>query len=269
MLNFFLTNKQTNMPIEQYTYWSVTINNPDENDYLIMRNPNEKYVRSLIWTPEKGEEGTEHIQAWVRLQRNQTLNFMKKLYPRAHLRNCDKDEYNENTHQYAQKNDDTTQGVHEITLNDPLPGSDTLLYRVVYHAFEKIYEVDQKVIQYAELANDVSQSVHSPRFLYVRDKLRFKDMEFDLVERQMILEKSGLEKIFISPSYEKMKQKYWKEILLRLIKEEDARIAETSQIEDWEGTEGSCVQDRDSEAYEDESESSDSSFSEETDRSED
>ena len=130
------------MPIEQYTYWSVTINNPDENDYLIMRNPNDKYIRSLVWTPEVGEEGTEHIQAWIRLQRNQSLAFVKKLYPRAHLKPTDKDMYNENSHQYAQKNDETTAGNHHVVLNDPLPGADTILYKVLDQAFDRLMERD-------------------------------------------------------------------------------------------------------------------------------
>ena len=134
---------------------------------------------------------------------------------------------------------------------------------MVYHAFEHIPGIEDKVIKFAGTCEGISE--HSPRFLYVRDALRYKDLMFDLIERMMILEKSGLEKIFISPSYEKMKQKYWKEILMRLVKEEDVRLAsETSQIET---AEGESYEDCDSEAYEDESEGSDSGSSEETDRS--
>lgn len=254
------------MPIEQYTYWSVTINNPTETDYVLIRNPNDKYVRSLVWTPEVGEEGTEHIQAWIRLQRNQTLSFMKRLYPRAHLKPCDKDAYNENCHQYAQKNDETTAGNHHITLNDPLPASDTLLYQVIWRAFESIPNIDEKILEYSK---DVMTDKYTPRYLYARNEiLNVKMLDTPYVEKQMVLEKSGLEKMFTSPAYERMKQKFWKEILLRLIHNDDARIAEETKVETREGTESQSYEDSDCETYEDESEGSDSGFSEETDRSE-
>lgn len=251
---------------EQYTYWSITINNPDENDMLIIRNPNDKYIRQCVWTPEQGEDGTDHIQAWVRLQRNQTFSFVKKLYPRAHIRNCQKDEYNENTQQYAQKNDETTQGMHTISINDPLPANDTLLYQVVYQAFERIPDIEKKVIDYyMDHHDDHHMKPVHPRVFYVERQLQFKDMYFDAIERQMILEKARLEKVFISPVYEKMKSKYWKEILLRLIIEENARITDQAQVETWEeGTESEGLQDNHSEADEDESEGTDSCTSEET-----
>lgn len=127
--------------VEQYTYWSVTINNPDDNDMLIVQNPNPKYIREFIWTPEEGKDGTNHIQAWLRLQRNQTLTFVKKLYPRAHLKPCKKDDYNEHTHSYAQKNDDTTRGQHTISLNDPLMTIEQMIVKVVLHMIANYSEV--------------------------------------------------------------------------------------------------------------------------------
>lgn len=211
------------MPIEQYTYWSITLNNPDENDYLIMRNPNAKYIRELVWTREVGAEGTEHIQAWVRLQRNQSLAFVKKLYPRAHLKPTDKDVYNENSHQYAQKNDETTAGNHHITLNDPLPANDSLLYKVLDKGYDIMLEHDQQ----AQLWHSEG-GVHN-----VIQRIRLTRLYTDVVEREMVVEKSGLEKIFISPVYEKMKQKYWKEILLRLKHNEDA-IGSYVPDQEWE-----------------------------------
>jgi len=200
------------MPIEQYTYWSVTINNPDENDYLIVRNPNPKYIREMVWTPEVGAEGTQHIQAWVRLQRNQSKAFVKKLYPRAHLKYTDKDVYNENSHQYAQKNDETTAGNHHITLNDPLPANDSLLYKVLDQAYDRMLEREPKWKDRHEHEGlrDVIQSI------------TIKQLCCDIIEREMIMERSGLEKIFISPVYEKMKSKYWREILYRLKHKPDA-----------------------------------------------
>lgn len=209
--------------IEQYTYWSLTLNNPDETDYVLVRNPNNKYVREFVWTPEVGAEGTEHIQGWLRLQRNQTLAFVKKLYPRAHLKPCRKDEYNENCHQYAQKNDDTTAGKHHITIGDPLPAADTVLYKVLEEAFDLLLE--RKV--------DLADHYVHDGIRGVVPRIKLKDLYCDEIERSMIEEKSGLEKVFISPSYEKMKSKYWREILTRIYTQQDANeICSKTEITD-------------------------------------
>jgi len=177
------------------TYWSMTINNPDDNDAVLVRNPNEKYIRQLIWTVEEGEDGTEHVQGWIRLQRNQSLAFVKKLYPRAHLKPITKDDYNENCHDYAQKNDDTTRGAHVISLNDPLPAVDTILYRVLKRVYERM-DADQKLAG-----------------LLVNDMLRLTCQ----VENEMVSERAGLEKLFISGSYDKMKRRFYNQIISRLI----------------------------------------------------
>jgi len=237
------------MPIEQYTYWSITINNPDDNDKLIIQNPNEKYIRSLVWTPEVGEEGTDHIQGWVRLQRNQSLAFMKKLYPRAHVKPCDKDVYNENCHQYAQKNDDTTAGNHHITLHDPLPANDTLLYKVLEKSFESMLENEDRLRDHYE--HDGIDNVIT--------RITLKKLDTDFVEREMIKEKAGLEKIIISPAYEKMKSKFWKEILIRLFRHKEdveqrsiSTKGDETTIEDQTGSAQVCsdYEESTSETYE-------------------
>lgn len=237
------------MKVEQYTYWSMTINNPDENDWILVRNPNEKYIRQLIHTREVGEEGTEHIQAWVRLQRNNSMSFMKKLYPRAHLRFINRDEYNENTQVYAQKNDDTTGGAHINTINDPLPANDTLLYRVLEKGFDMLMDRDSKLKDHYdhEGINDVL------------NRIRLSSLYCDVVEREMIMERSGLEKIFVSPAYEKMKVKYWKEIIFRLKhKQEDGTNEGGQDNETCSGKE----EDDDSEDYEEGSSETDEGHSE-------
>lgn len=238
------------MKVEQYTYWSVTINNPDENDYLIIRNPNDKYIRSLVWTPEEGgEEHTPHIQAWVRMQRNVTQAFMKKIYPRAHFRYITKDEYNENCHAYAQKNDETTKGTHHISLNDPLPANDTLLYQVLERSFEELLQVD-RIFK--------SDYDASPRKELIVENITLKKLETGYIERAMVRERSGLEKIFVSPVYEKMKSRFWRDILYRIIHKKNADSDGLQTTEDggssrgsseiresYEDSEASCSEGRD------------------------
>jgi len=187
------------MPVEQYTYWSMTINNPEENDYVLVRNPNSKYIRELVWTMEVGDEGTEHIQAWIRLQRNQGLTFVKRLYPRAHLKNCDKDQYNENCHDYAQKNDETTAGNHHITLNDPIPSIERLIIEVISRTVDSLSEGSPYNGRYGYCLKAVSyRTIHS---------------EASFVERDLVREKGPMyAKVFVSPVYARLWKQYGEEL---------------------------------------------------------
>jgi len=224
--------------LELYTYWSFTLNNPTDSEMVLIKNPNAKYIREFVWTPEEGEKGTPHIQGWIRLQRNQSKAFVIKLYPRAHFRGIAKDEYNENTYNYAQKTDVTTAGLHTISLNDPIPNVDTQLYRVLREAFDRAYPVlkdrandpDKYTVTYG-----IRDLIKSPFFKLV------EEVELEEVER-----KANLEKIFISATYEKMKQKYWRQILTRIYTYDATEIQETSPEEDEEGSEQTCDEEADS-----------------------
>lgn len=189
------------------TYWSMTINNPTETDGVLVRNPNDKYIRQLVWTPEVGEDGTPHVQAWLRLQRNQTLAFVKKLYPRGHFKPLTKEDYNENTHDYAQKNDETTAGHHVISVNDPLPGVDTILYRVL----DEVYKQSDAATKMAGIS--------------LNDMLKLTRK----IEDDMVSKRAGLEKLFISGTYDKMKRRFYAQILTRLsVNADDDEASEAS-----------------------------------------
>lgn len=125
--------------VQQYTFWSCTINNPDENDMLIVRNPNDRYVRQVVWTNEVGAEGTAHVQMWIRLYRNNSLSLVKRLYPRGHFKGISRDEYNENCHAYAQKNDDTTNGSHVLTNSEGSPDAVGVLLKVIDRMWTHAY----------------------------------------------------------------------------------------------------------------------------------
>lgn len=236
------------MKLEQYTYWSFTLNNPTDAEMVIIRNPNEKYIRQFVWTPEVGEkEGTPHIQGWVKLQRNQTKSFMIKLYPRASVRGIAKDEYNERCHDYAQKNDGTTAGNHVISLNDPLPVNDTLLYKVLEVAWD---------FEYSNVAEPIS---------HLMDCTTLHKLNTIGHERQMVRERAGLEKIFCSPAYEKMKTTFWKEILFRILTHRQDEQRSAPQEVESTSTDSHDYEESESETDEGPSESSSYQTDEEDD----
>jgi len=191
------------MAVEQYTYWSLTLNNPTEADMVIVRNPNDKYVRKFVWTPEQGEDGTPHIQGWLRLQRNQTLTFVKKLYPRAHLKPLKKDEYNENTHRYAQKDDATTRGVHTLTMNDPMPSVESVIEAIMLRMM-----TTPDTPLYLNKQNPTRHSV---------DDSAFSKQERRWVEEEMVIEKgTSYAKLFVSPVYGRIWDEFARQIYLHL-----------------------------------------------------
>lgn len=194
-----------------FTYWSMTINNPTDADMVLVRNPNEKYIRQFIWTPEQGESGTPHVQAYIRLHRNQPVSFVSKLYPRASLKGCSSDEHEFNVSNYAQKDDPTTRGPHTNTLFDPLPSADTLLVKVLSQVWED---------------PDFLKQVDNPDDIPIKLVSKYKD----LVERRFVSEKPMYMKVFVSPVYERCFNKFYHEIFSHLMNttSQDARSRSSS-----------------------------------------
>lgn len=172
----------TRMPAstQMSTFWSVTINNPDENDWAIIRNGYQDYCREIVHTKEVGEDGTEHIQAWVKLQRQQRFSFVKKLFPRAHLRCLNTAEYVQHTKEYCQKNDDTTAGKHIHTFNDPL------------HTIENVIK---------KVAGRILFDLAPPKGIV--DHGHLNQMRV-VAEREMVKEDYKYAKIFVSSTYKQM-----------------------------------------------------------------
>jgi len=196
------------------TTWSMVINNPDENDYAIVTQGYPDYVRELIWTKEIGSEGTEHIQAYVKLQRTQRMSFIKKLFPRGHFKPCDRDEYNLNTKRYVQKNDATTAGVHRQTYHDPIPSADTLLYGLV----EKVLEPEIKdILIYAKKEDYDATDDLDPDMWPKGQKDEFKKLLSE-AEHELVREKRHIEKLLVSPTYGKIKKEWLWDIVARILK---------------------------------------------------
>lgn len=179
-----------------FTYFSLTINNPDENDYLIVRNPNEKYVRQVVWTNEVGgKENTPHLQLYLRLYRNNSLALVKKLYPRAHIKGISRDEYNENCHAYAQKDDETTRGSHVITANGVPVDASSLALEVVKETYRLSYRDCDFVFSLTDTP-DIK-----------KDKGRWTE-NVKYVEDDMVFSKPHLARIVASASYKSVMERF-------------------------------------------------------------
>lgn len=198
--------------------WSMVINNPTENDYALIRNGYPDYVRELVWTTEIGTDGTEHIQAYVKLQRSQRMSFIKKLFPRGHFKPIDKAEYDLNTKRYVQKDDDTTAGQHRQTFNDPIPANDTLLYQVVLWTLGHHNKWLEQLFDGSDIST-LPLSVFTDFYEKENDAdWKIYLAEIKETERMMVRDKAHLEKLLVSPAYNRIKKDWLKEITYRTIK---------------------------------------------------
>lgn len=66
--------------------WSITINNPTEEDYsqIEQMKSSKTWFREWVGQVEKGESGTVHIQAYLKTD-NVSFSQVKKCLPRAHI----------------------------------------------------------------------------------------------------------------------------------------------------------------------------------------
>ena len=208
------------------TCWSMVINNPEDNDFTLVRQMNKDYIRQLIWTPEVGKDGTPHIQAYVRLQKQQRMSFIKKLFPRGHFKSITKDEYDLNTQTYVQKNDQTTAGQHSNTVNDPIPSVDSLL-KIVCERIPALWherELERhKGHQHGQCrAKEPCEMDFDTLFAsedYWRAHVDTAPMKAIVknIEKSMVLDNPRTAKLFVAPTYTKIKKEYFPEIFLAYI----------------------------------------------------
>lgn len=158
-------------------FWGMTINNYDATDLAMVQSGYPDHMRELVYTLEEGEEGTPHVQAYMKLKRQQRLSFVKKLFPRGHFRALTSAVYIENTKRYAQKLDATARGPATHKFYDPVHTIEGLVRKVIIKAIEDYPDVE-----------DLADARRA-------------------VERQLVIEDYSMAKIFVSATYKNM----WKE----------------------------------------------------------
>jgi len=198
--------------IETTAFWGFTINNYDETDLALVQQGYPDYVREIVYTLEKGEEGTPHIQGWLKLQRQQRLSFVKKLFPRGHFKALMKAEYDLNTKRYAQKLDDTAVAGAVHKFNDPMNTIEVLMKKVIIYIIEH-YEDEEELGRARNWA------------------------ESDMVKKDY-----KLAKIFVSATYKQMWKQFGHEMFECVCKEYTHTHTHTEEksscVEDYNNAEG-------------------------------
>jgi hypothetical protein len=170
-------------------FWGMTINNYDETDLALVQQGYPDYVRQLVYTLEQGEEGTPHIQAYIKLYRQQRLSYVKRLFPRGNFQALVAEDYKLNAQRYAQKLDVTARSPAVIT-NNPFPDPVVELTSVIEAAFKNFGD-------------------GSPYYQTKDDE--FHRMVF-MEERARVVEKPSLAKFYVSATYKNIKKQFWRSI---------------------------------------------------------
>lgn len=187
-------------------FWGMTINNYDATDLALVQQGYPDYIKQIVYTLEKGtEKETPHIQAYIRLYRDQRMTYVKKLFPRGSFKRLDSDEYRLNAQRYAQKLDATADSPAVIT-NNVMPDPVTELISVTRAVFQ-------------HFINTKFYDTPDEQFMWgARQE-----------ERARVREKPHLAKFYVSATYKNVKKEFWRSIIQHVV-EEDKR-AEVQEVE--------------------------------------
>lgn len=181
-----------------HTHWNMTINNYDETDLALVQQGYPDHIRQLVYTLERGEEGTPHIQAFIKMRRDCRLTHMKKLFPRGSFKYLDSSEYRLNAQRYSQKLDATAESAAVIMNGDPLNTIEGVVRKVVEYMIEHYADIEEL---------DVARMVS---------------------EREMVIEDYTLAKIFVSSTYKTMWKSFGHQIYECLFRRHEQMNVEIS-----------------------------------------
>lgn len=194
-------------------FWEFTINNYTPTDTALLQQGYPDQLRQLVYSREVGEDGTPHIQGYVRLLRQQRLSYVRKLFPRAHFRGITCEVYNLNAQRYPQKQDSTSDG-HVVITNNAFPDPITELLEVIDEAMGD----DMKTTK--ELKADISAT-----------------------EFQRVIERPARAKFYVSAVYTKVKERFLHELIVS-VRERRIRENEThthTHTQDETSSDGSSI----------------------------
>jgi len=184
---------------ETGTVWSITINNPTEDDRTALKTwPS--FVKETVYQDEIGEENnTLHIQGMVKCRYTVKFNSIKRWLTRAHIQKARNSDALKN---YVQKSETAVPGTQVSESVSPLENKEYVIPskfpRLVVKYAKKYMEVhDWKV-------NGVWYDMYE-----VYNRKHFVDAVIDATIRQMIREGFHIELLAVNPAIMKALRTYW------------------------------------------------------------
>lgn len=177
-------------------FWGMTINNYTETDLALVQNAYPDHMRELVFTLEQGADGTPHIQAWIKLKRQQRMSFVKKLFPRGHFKALCSAEYQQNTKLYAQKLDGTAQSPAVHRFNDPIHTIEGIARKVINRMIELDYPLNKRpFVEHEMVQEDYSMAKVFVSATYKQMFKQFGESMYECLAIQHLERKDALEEI--------------------------------------------------------------------------
>lgn len=175
-------------------FWGMTINNYTETDLALLQHAYPDHIRRIVHTLERGEKtGTPHIQAYVRLFRQQRMSYMRKLFPSATDFKClNSEEWVLNAERYAQKQDSTAESPSVIT-NNAIPDPVTELVSVMEEAFGR---------------EDCNMHTWDRPLCWRHVDMKYLLDWCERVQFDRVVARPHLAKFYVSPMYTKVRDQY-------------------------------------------------------------
>lgn len=175
-------------------FWGMVINNYTQTHLALLRQGYPDHLKQLVYTLEEGgEEGTPHVQAYLRLFRQQRLSYVKKLFPGANFQPLNSDEYILHAQAYAQKLDDTARSPAAIT-NNPMPDPVDELLECIEASFAD---------------PDLNQFADRPHIWAAGQPTRERLLQWlQTTEFKRVRKSPRLAKFYVSAVYRKIKEEY-------------------------------------------------------------
>jgi len=244
------------MAMNTATHWGMTINNPSDSDIaLLTQYPD--HIRKIVYQHEVGAEGTPHIQAYVKLQKQQRMSFMKKLWTTGHFTPLTNSEYQLNMERYCTKDDETKASATVVQHNEALDTVDSVLKRFCTELAGYWSDRDS----WKEFPDYIQREFHdwsgtSSQWETILDKFpRWIGGELAALQREAILERPRIAKLLISPTYCKLVKTYLREIFLGYLINGSDEVPRQEDADDEQAITLECVDNEETEA-EDSSEGS-------------
>lgn len=175
-------------------FWGMTINNYDETDLALVQQGYPDHVRQIVYTLERGEGGTPHIQAYIKLNRQQRLSYVKKLFPRGSFKALTADVYKLHAQRYAQKLDKTAESPAVIS-NNPFPDPVNELLDVIEAAFRD---------------PDWNPHWDNPAMWAAWQPVTAKvQLQMYYIQRDRVRDNPRLAKFYVSPVYRRVRDEYF------------------------------------------------------------
>jgi len=195
---------------DRATCWSITINNPTQEEYQIVLPARWKLEGQI----ERGSEGTEHYQGMLSTPQVR-FSAVKKVFPRAHIEVA---RNKQALQKYVHKEETrVSEVVHIPTLFE-------------YQTIIANEWVDEEYGEFWEQAVKLTSATNIP----CPDETAMRYLD-SLVAKDIESGRCGAEYIAINPMWRSSWKKFWRSI----IKRRDARRTEDQQADRQEsGTEG-------------------------------